>query len=1009
MKIYINESLVENANILGSETEVLDETLDTLSFGVLDDSPNPYNPMTNVKITEDDENFLHFVVTSDSVEPYSLIRGFYKHSLVCVESTRKLSKHLVRNSVFAQPPSRWKSGWNFSCEVATTNSGDGSEGNPYNYGFMRGQFAQDYGASEPLTLGTREKCGKTYVRINVQVAVANANSRTLATSVNDCKTLNDINAQTGAVGEITQPFSIVILYELNGVQQSEELTPSMVGGGTIYYNTDLECPRIAEIIKAGGTKVRVEPEAALLFGGTQYPAQKHIEAIFWQIEVKAEVYYFSCADVLLLLERRQRKARTQDGELYREASLFSLPDSGELRELLEGTIAPNFTFTQCSMYEAVAEVFRVFDAIFTMDGNGVLGIAYFNDRNGSKVTANPTGINVALGEERFVNGMVAYYQDAIIEEQFPTEGSYAHARSNAIGIPQEGDHCFLLPKPIELVTKATLRCGIVVRTSATGQTYNNELAVTNFPLDITRYVVEKSIWSSVLSSTDVIQTTDPSVLVQNNTVFYTKGESSIELAYASQSRWNLTYYSFANMANCAAWRFFGFRNVIGYNAVAGFNSYGTSGIDWTKVQMQVNYAASIDGRLKIESTKNKYEGDIIIDQVNGAVDLGNLGANMLGLSYKMGEPSLGFSHKPTSWANRIKKGDIYEWQGEEWVANACNYTILGNGYFAGKISFVKNYNELSMRKRLLMEKRLSNVSRQLTVKSEDNIVEFMYFSRYSQSFVGTGGFGHTIFSKNYYPYCFVKSFGLDTYQYITTIDYAVFKADETIYIPCVRYGAGNAVHFEMSFDDPMSAGIKTESSPESGWFGAVSYYSSYVIYPNADGFLNNADIYIGCDSQEDFDDDFPEVPSPVQSRRVLEIRDLMIYKQPNEIFALNYSISFMPMRQAEEFVGRAFIENNFFVNGKPLPKKLYIHYSNAELYSVLDTKGLGSRVSVSEVSLGDESYCHYAELRHETIQNYATTKSWSICDEDGNILFAFNSPVGANYCYVYFKLSPHRL
>ena len=116
MKIYINDIEVQSL-VLNSISSTLDETLDTFSFALINNTETPYAPMQEVKIVEGNETEV-FVISVDSVEPLTLHNeSKYKHSITCTEGTRALSKHLVRNSVFAQPYSIEKRGIFFYCSL----------------------------------------------------------------------------------------------------------------------------------------------------------------------------------------------------------------------------------------------------------------------------------------------------------------------------------------------------------------------------------------------------------------------------------------------------------------------------------------------------------------------------------------------------------------------------------------------------------------------------------------------------------------------------------------------------------------------------------------------------------------------------------------------------------------------------------------------------------------------------------------------------------------------------
>ena len=114
MKIYINNILIK-AEILPSNTPTLDETLETFSFDLIsNDNPLPFAPMQEVRIDflSDESEVVRFVLTSDNVDIFSTNPLRYKHNMVCTQYDRKLSKHLVRNTVITQPANPKKESFN---------------------------------------------------------------------------------------------------------------------------------------------------------------------------------------------------------------------------------------------------------------------------------------------------------------------------------------------------------------------------------------------------------------------------------------------------------------------------------------------------------------------------------------------------------------------------------------------------------------------------------------------------------------------------------------------------------------------------------------------------------------------------------------------------------------------------------------------------------------------------------------------------------------------------------
>ena len=742
----------------------------------------------------------------------------------------------------------------------------------------------------------------------------------------------------------------------------------------------------------------------------------------------AEAYYWTCYDILDLLLKRQAKITSRSGL---SPVLFALPQSGELYDLLKNTVAPNFTFTQLTMYECVAEVFRLFDAIFTMDENKVLGIDYFNDlsRESIKPGTKFSGRNLALGEDKYINGFVSHYQDARTIESFPKEeGVFAPVRSAEFGVPEEQDHSFIVPHAIDMIIK----CEILVEKFNINDGARAENGY--FSLDITNMVFTEDVWSTLNTGAISGQEFVNRVIKQANTVYYARGDNKIQLAATFKTSWNMTEYSLYHLVEYALVRMAG--------ASAGVEPTDDYKAKWSKIKMRLTYTTSVDGIAKVHSNVNKYEGETLIDQANGAVDLNKLGVNMLGLSLKLGNPSLNATHTITSWANRIQVGQIYEWQGKTWIANVANYTFFGNNRIQGKVSFVQNFNALSLRTQLLREKRMSNISKELVQKSEEVITDFAYFSS-----INTGNLGLPIhFRDELFQEFVYDSFKLsgvchkvyDAFLYDQS-EVDLTRKVKAIYIPTVRYGAGNTVNFEMSFDHPMNAGNQT--TIKSGtWLGEnEKYFTNHVIYTtnnddemiiylgdNDDkfsaGFLDRISIKFP-ESSNQYDSDFPIVtidasrPLDQNQNGFINIVNYEVYKQPNEIFALNYQIAFLPTpgRENVDFIGPQWINNNCFVKDiDSIKKTLYIVFKEEKMSS-LDLKVAApyTKREILNVLLDSAGTDHFSlsfSFNGITTEIYNAAKSWAIVDENDNVLFASNyKQTHLNWVQIFFFTRPSRL
>ena len=1029
MTIKINNVLVDS-EVLPISKPTLDETLETFSFALKSETNDvAYAPMQKVEITTDDNEKINLLIVSDNVEIFSLNPTCYKHNITCIENTRELSKYVVRNSVFTQPATNIRKGfYNLSAQLGQRQSGDYAN-------FVNSRSYRSPDSATPfshsnnykhLVLETNEKILRFYVKFKLNAVKNSAGSYYSGQWIENIRTFADLDFTSGDF-RVAYDSAVIIKYtDKNNTTKSFSLTSMIasVPNNAEVFNVLLPIPDeyLQQIIEDEGNDFYIDGNyikgqfvnnttQSTFFSGTQYPENEDYISFFnFSIQIFAETYNYTAYDILDLLLRRQRQIYSTENRTYAKNYLFDLPEEGELYDLLKSTIAPNFTFTQLTFYECVAEVFRLFDSIFTIDSDGVLGITYFNQANKTVKNLDFSGVNIALSEDKYTNALQTYYQDARSKVQFPNHKGYANLRSSQLGVPEQGDHHFITPHNIYYVDEAYVLATKVHAPIGYPNSYGYEstlLIEGNLELDITDFVIEESLWS-LLSTTSTKQEVNPQNKVQNNTICYAQGDNKIKCAYTSKTSWGVQYYSFGNMLDCVWWLMNGWSIVnVSQNHSVDLPADG----DWKSIKMRTKYTTTIDGIEKVHSLVDKTDGETLIDQSNGAVDLNKLGLNILGLTLKLGEPSLNATQNLTTWTNRVKIGDVIEYQGDRWIANVVAYNLLGNGYLQTKITFVKNFNALALRTRLWREKRLSNISSSLTQKSEDVISNFIYFAGQSGihgtmpgGFQGQRteiGFVESYLAQSLYL-SFVQDFSVDL-----TIDFAGmlnYLGNKFIYMPLIIYGAGNTINFEMSFDNPMSAGYKTTYSTVSTWWGEKKYYTETVNYTNEYGYMDNCSIRLFSAKDLEFSETFPDITSDLSNaepspKSLLVINDYYPYKQPNEIFALNYQLVFLGYKHDRDFIGNAFINDNFFVNGVQKARKLKFFYStsSSDKYNVLDTKGLGNSVDVSSIDYRyheeDVVSQNYIEIRftmNDLVEN--NIDSYAICDENNNILFAFNRP-----------------
>lgn len=1041
-----------NVEVSPSLSETQDESLDNARVVLEANSEkNPYAPGSSFEIilhenTPNQEKIIMYVAT-DNVEIFSQDPLKYKHTLTLLQNTHKLQKFLVRNSEFTQPAMRIK-----KSVFAHTQA----LGNRQTAGMPSGEFVAFVGpiwndqssAITKINITDGEKFGgKHYIVINNIVTIHDGmmpnNVSDVLDTVRydlDTDTINGLNTALSHNDDLFVSDRVyfvhrlklcgklendtIVTEQLNIPEDIENLPDDEVN---IKCNVPYYIPKIDQFIQNNptlkeiwiqgyeyrkyldtGEEAWVDSYEGCYEGGTNetyyhcFPIKDEsgktfTSSIATRITLCLQTYEYSCFDILkLVLDRYVQSYVLSSTQQTKRSAPFRLDENSKTGQLLKNTIAPNFSFTQCTMYECIAEVFRLFDAVFTLDENDYLCIEYLNEQSKTPINKNFSGETRSITDERRNNGLISYYQDARTTEIYPSSTAYARATSKEYGVPDENDHVLEVPHKIDNVLElnvAVFQCQFPVRynyTTGTSFIFAEARPATgsDLPVDVTPYLVEASVWQTLLKDAAI---SDYRINQQYNTLYYVKGENYINVAGTYKSSfWSLTKTIATESLKCAYARMFGCPQAY-YTALTGSRFAPLPG-EWSDYRFRLNYETSLDGRLKMETYNEKYPGESLIDQYNGSVDLNKMGLNMLGLSLKLGEPTLEMTHEISSWADRIKKGSIYIENGIKWVANVCTYTFITDDKIQGRISFTKNFNALAQRIRLNRERRMTNISQELTQKSEDNFVEYVY---YSSAFTEGASFG--VYERNSMIGDMLRAFTSEApYLRALTSHVAQFRSEtNSCYIPLSKYYAGNMFCFEMSFNHSMSAGKRTVK--KSGWFGTNKLYTETINYTNEVGKVDAATINIGRSGflydvpNASSDDNLPYFYART-SNYIISIQNLKIYKQPNEVFALNYQLCFLPDtgREHIDFLGELFFKN--FNNGEVLPKLFIFYGKNGQKYDIFEKKCLGIDICpITDVSNGAGTYSNYQELdiTHSGTQP-DNASCWAIGDINRNILFASN-------------------
>ena len=1019
-----------------SITKKKDETFDgakvTLEFN---ENAIPVPAGTLFHVVEDVASTYAYAVASDVVETASQNPLRYKHTLTLVEPVSLYKQRIPRNLVFTQPADMEAKGSVSRLWWINYNPGNGEPNDPPSY--LGAGCSAPF--SRPISVDLRTKLanlmGKATIR---KLYIRNGSEPDPDDWEYDCAELNYSQTPCGletATVRLSYGDGFHRDYTLNqimptagkwAVLPSTAISDYNAHGGPITANVDKNI---------GGVEASGSDELAYY--------------VTISIELSATAYYFTLLDVVrgIFDAAAQKRGYSQEAK-YPEYAMPQL--DSDLEDALENTIAPNLTFTQSTLYESLAEVFRYLDGrpctIATHDeSQGVvtafheyLGIKYFSDLKNDMTEAvlGENGILRMSGKvsassiERRADGVKAFYQNALQKVCFPDDRHMGRVRSVTLAVPGEGDFAIVVPEPIEKVLRVEMEIKPEIRLgSGTLGTFVGMFWLKDaVRVDLTDFFFEQSLWSDLPKVGNVDYNgnqSDYTEILQNICLPYSKGSKSIDLTkrydYLNVSYQRLNFmrhaaiHKFLGLGRRNGWTFYDSANIGSFSQAVDLNYRNLPNeTAWADYRVRIEYIAKTEGVSEVESPSHKMAGNTLSNQAGGSVDLGKMGTNMLGLAMKGGEPKFTATIEIRGLATRIEEGDYIRAEDGVYVAGSISYVMLSNGKIQETVEFTKNFNSLSPFIRVDSEKRLSNIDYALAERCEDVYIDYIRFLGFTTDMPNTSAISAP-YAKEWIESAFPCNDPTDRTADLAYIDNRregdAVVSTSRIALPLRVYPCGNAVCMEAMLDDPMSAGNSLK------WADG-KYDSKAVTYAGQYGFFDKIDFHVARATGEIYDDDYPRINAYVGNgiTEVARVDRLSYNKKPNEIFGVNYEICVVPAegKESEVFVGQRFIGQFGPLSASRKTKEgMRLYYSDEELYSVLDEDGLGSYVSISSITAysnpDDSNIIDVAVVA--PISNVAW-KSFAICDSQGKIYLACNQAreaVAGNSWRVSFSCANRRL
>ena len=990
----------------------INERVGTFSDGTLplelNNVESAFLPMSSLTITDTSTNSVwNFVVVADDVERVNKVKPFlYRHNLTIRSGIYQATKHLLRNTIFSQPPRKMKSTFN---QLVAFN-GAYLSSTPFFYPETE-SGKQNY-VSTSIKLNSRSKISRAIVRCETEIwSYANSSDRSTPVA-------HDINSHHSIAATIRR-------YD-DGVYAGSQSIDFM--SGATEFNPTVNDPMWRNISNNTELEVILNISSGCKFNPSSNSYAGGAIAIV-RLTLEIETYYYSMFDICDILYKQSKKEYNYDST--NELPFLEMTDTDKKNEL-KSIIAPEISFNGSTYYDALYQLLSYIDAVPVVDSNNHLSFEYLNNYDANNiidVDNQRADERKSINDEYYTNKLVTTYQNARQENAitYPSGKKFVRVNTKSVGIPNQADYILKTQKPIDYVESVILKTGslyfdIDFYWTDNGSHYDITYGgITVTKLDVANRVLEISAYESLNDNREYYDET----FLLCNCLCYTRGTDYIDLLNKSA----LTYlsheiYKYVIMAELKF--YFG---VPSDSLIAKYDGDKVVDIPTNvegqiakkqELYYQITYYGLFDGRVEQASPINRYDGETYANQENAQASLNRMGNNLQGLIAKVGNETDNVTFDVSSYGSRVKVGSIWVTDdNEKYIANVVQTTFSTDlNKVIVNAQFTKNFNLLSQYTKIDQQKRFYEISNQLTSKGYENITEYIYFC-YEDRKLGTLLVNYLASAiKNISTEPFLRTLIFDTLNgtrtYNYTVDYATFRPityeseynfaiNKYIYLPIHTYGCGNSICFEMDFDSVINSMNHLVGDGN----GDNPHYTKTALYTEKNGFADKMEIKIVNESLSvNYSEDFPYIDN-VDGDSVIQLDDLHYYKKPNEIFHLNYALAFLSANENEFFFGDRFINNNAIIPNAILSHQVKFYYGN-NIYSIIDNKNLNSNtVSHTLAVINDtESGAKFLEVTI-SLQSPITCKSWALVDENNNVLIASNKEF-TNETEIIFYVIPRR-
>lgn len=691
---------------------------------------------------------------------------------------------------------------------------------------------------------------------------------------------------------------------------------------------------------------------------------------------------------------------------------FRYNDPNDAHEIdVFDNLAPEFTFTRCTLRELLQEIGGALNKEPRLDENDNV---YFVDFGGTELAtflSAKTNTVKPLNQYPYIKKTQSWELEQACTrldahvDNFVNQISVGDA---TVGQPYlDGAQSLRTDSAYVRVTEETAifpSALPILKINAFRWVDRDGLAGTTWArYDITNFVFEKTVYDSQLSN---YSTAYP--VSKAYGIYYTQGEKNIGGLFFENTEWSGGVFANPAIVNIL-------RAVTGNNSLLN----GASAADYAKICFELEYIPIYSARVQ---HGKQYTGDFLAfprtiahNQSANMVEAQYYGENIKGMAERLGNVEKAFTFQ-CRYASTIPQAG-QKWDDDYFISDVA--VEITNPCFKVTVGLTKNFNRMSKYIGANSYRRIYEVSERMVQERNTIYTDYLvivpdsytvpteYSADFLFSFYGFTGVYSTFKQERYTG---ATRFGIMEKVFSVRIQGETKNGNETlpeVILPVVASAFGNVMEFSYSFKDNFSAGQKIvyqQNDNITGYFTTEVQYCDYygrMYYENID-FLS-VNTTTASNTPPTNPDELPEYVTYVSNPNLMRVAGtgsntpIICRKDSREALSGVYAVEFVTTMK-DYVIGSALASNNIMVSGmnanakaqivilkKPIDKlSRYVDLSAgnvAETYEV-SVDLLGTFETPYVRSLGVSATAAGAAWAIVTPKYNGT--SYTVEDEDGN-------------------------